>query len=198
MDKNLVKTQSEIAQKIVGSLQARVSPTAKQGNNSIVLLDCSSSMDTFTDGGIRRIDALQTALKAITANRNVKFRLFEFNNKVFEARVDDCFIPSGGTRLAEALEVMADHKPSTLTIITDGEPDNPSAALAAAEQLNCTINTIFVGDPYNIEAIEFCKSLALLRNGQFASNPLEAQTLALLPKTLNLMLTDGRPGPIAL
>jgi hypothetical protein len=196
MENKPIKAQSEIAKKITNSLRERINPSAAQ---SIVLLDLSSSMNNFTDGGFRRIDALQSALKSIPAN--TRFRLFGFNDGVYEESIDSVFSPAGGTRLAEALVVMREQRPSNLTIITDGEPDNAFAALSAAKELNCTINTIFVGDPHNYDAIRFCRALAAQHNGQFASNPLEAKTLALLPKTINLMLTDGKPreqGPIAL
>lgn len=195
MDNKPVKTQSDIAKKITNSLRERIDPSAR-GGTSIILLDLSASMDYLTDGGLRRIDALQAALRSLP--KNTSFKLFGFNDQVYEESVESIFRPAGGTMLAEALVFIAEQQPRNLTIITDGEPNNSEMALIKASHLNCTINVIFVGDPRNWDAIQFCRALAAQQNGQFASNPLEARTLALLPKTLNLMLTDGRPGPIAL
>jgi Mg-chelatase subunit ChlD len=206
MPNNLVKTQSEIATTMISKLRQRVNPLLAQAQSkSILLLDTSSSMGYLVDGGMRRIDMLKNALANL--NPGSFERTFAFNNDVREVNLEtDPLLPQGGTELAAALRHVGQFAPQNLVLITDGEPNGMQLgiqqALQAAASLQAKINCIFVGDPSNYAAIEFCRQLAAQQGGQFASNPLEAKTIKMLPDTIRLMLSDGGSqdgkGPIAL
>lgn len=187
---NIIKSQSEIAKSMIHSLRERVNP--RRNSTSVVLLDISGSMAQFTNSEITRMEALKNALNTLSKD-GISFRLFAFSDDVEEISVEHHLEPTEGTDLAKALRRMLQEPISVLTIITDGEPNSRKDALNEARKLTCPINVVFVGNENDRATIEFCKQLANQHNGQFAANYLGIDSMKMLPRTLKLMLSDGRP-----
>lgn len=137
--------------------------------SNIVLLDTSSSME-LPVGTKRRIDILARILEGVMA-KAPNTRLFGFGSETVELEnvVTDYGIdlpePDGSTALAEALEVIAPLKPGLVIVISDGEPNDPKAAIAIGKTLGCRINTYYCGDEGNRAAIAFLRDLSLCSKG---------------------------------
>jgi hypothetical protein len=126
----------------------------------VVLVDVSSSMAATAEGRSRRIDIAQAALDAtlptvpdaiVIAFHSVAFTV-EPNGRLPE--------PAGGTNLAGAIDVAAKYSPTSLLVLSDGQPDNAPAALTAARRLNAQISTIFCGEATDPDAAMFLQELA--------------------------------------
>ncbi len=122
------------------------------------LVDTSGSMIELS-GARRRIDIVRDVLENVL--REAPARVFAFDNYTRELDGPSALPePSGGTVLDRALEQIAAVRPEPLIVISDGEPFNAEAALAAARTLSTHITTIFVGDERNHAAIAFLRALA--------------------------------------
>jgi hypothetical protein len=121
-------------------------------------------------GARRRIDVLGDILAAVLPN-TPGTRLFSFNSVCTELpeaiTVHGVHLPEpgGSTALHAALETIAPLHPNPLLIISDGEPDDGKAALAAASNLHCVIQTFYCGDESNRAAVSFLRDLALCSKG---------------------------------
>jgi uncharacterized protein with von Willebrand factor type A (vWA) domain len=136
------------------------------GSTPCLLLDVSGSM-SHREGERRRIDLLAEALAhALPA---AGCRVLAFSHSVqeltgLEPRRPKLPEPGGGTDLAAALQAVAHltPRPDRLLVISDGEPDDPQAALTAARALRpMTIHSIFVGDDRDHAAKGFMRALAI-------------------------------------
>ncbi len=125
----------------------------------LVLLDTSGSMGELA-GARRRIDVLAAVLQQVLPGAPGA-RLFAFDSIVREldgaSRLPE---PAGGTALHVALGALAPLQPQLVIIVSDGEPDDAEAALAAARDLHCQIATHFVGDERDHAAVAFVRALA--------------------------------------
>jgi hypothetical protein len=132
---------------------------------AILLLDTSSSMTTAI-GSRRRIDVLADVLSSVLST-NPSVRLFSFNSTITELIEPATNLPEpgGSTALHRAIDYVASLQPALLIVISDGEPDDARAALAAAGNLNCVIETFYCGDETNRAAIGFLRDLALCSRG---------------------------------
>jgi hypothetical protein len=125
----------------------------------VILLDVSSSMAELI-GSRRRIDVLGDILKQVLPAA-AGARLVAFNSTVFEVQSDAPLPqPAGSTELHSALQHVAPWKPCRVVVISDGEPSQPEAALAAARALGCEIVTYFAGDESNHAATAFLRALS--------------------------------------
>jgi hypothetical protein len=126
---------------------------------TVILLDTSTSM-AEPIGSRRRIDVLEAILHQLLPS-TPGVRLFAFSSAVREieqhARLPE---PEGGTALHLALAHAASLAPARVVIISDGEPDDADAALAAARGLGCAVATYFAGSDDNHTAIAFLRALA--------------------------------------
>jgi hypothetical protein len=160
------------------SLRQRTTSLALRAESNILLLDISGSMDTRIEGSKRRIDCLWDIVQQMRAS-TIPFRTAvfsygcEWNDAVIQPQTQS------STNLAGALDFIAQARPQQVTIVTDGEPDSIEEALEAAKRLECKINVLFVGDPYNKAAIEFCRALAQACNGSYAESALTSEQLQL-------------------
>jgi hypothetical protein len=64
-----------------------------------------------------------------------------------------------------ALEYLLPSRLQRVIVISDGEPDDPQAAITAARALRCVISTYFCGDERNRAAMAFLRTLALCSRG---------------------------------
>lgn len=130
------------------------------GGLTVILLDTSSSM-ALPVGNRRRADVLADILGALPVTAGI--RRVSFNSVVTEIGADAWPEPGGGTALAQALTFAAAMNPAHVVIISDGEPDNADAAMAAARDLGargCQIETYFCGDERCHAATAFLRALA--------------------------------------
>lgn len=131
----------------------------------VLLLDVSSSMNLPAARGQRRIDVLQAALRHVLPD-SPGTRVVAFNDIVTEieprATVPE---PEGRTALHLALLHAMRWQPAKVIIVSDGEPDDKQAAIAAARALGCVIETIHCGPEDDRAAIGFLKTLALCSRG---------------------------------
>ncbi len=134
------------------------------GQGVVILCDLSGSM-AESAGGRTKIEQLQEALDSVL-NAQPTAQVVGFNSTAFSllgGRLPD---PSGGTALHLGLEEVARHRPGKTVVISDGLPDSPEAALAAAERLAGIIDVIYCGPDSAAEAIEFMRRLARAGGGR--------------------------------
>jgi len=155
----------------------------------VLLLDVSASMG---EGRPRRIDVLWRAVSRLKTPAS-RWRVAAFSSRCRWVDLQTCPEPHGSTDLAGAFGEIGKVRPSSVTLITDGQPDDAAAAHAAGLLRKCPINICFVGDDDDTQAVEFCRRLCEATKGTFAT---EALTLAALEKTrhtIRKMLGEGTP-----
>lgn len=154
----------------------------------VILLDVSDSMAERA-GARRRIDHLREALAQVAAPEHI---LIAFSSAAARiATPADLPAPSGGTALELAISEASRHNPRASLVISDGEPTNPDAALAAAELLPGTIDVIYCGDESNREAVDFMRRLARLGCGQYAGHSWAHHGAPQLAATMRRLLLTG-------
>jgi hypothetical protein len=134
---------------------------------AVILADISTSM-VLPEGSRRRCDLLEDVLQQVLGT-DPTARVIAFGSTVQELpglepganlRLPE---PAGSTALHLALEHVAKGpKPSRLVVISDGQPDDPQAALSAARVLApIIIDAMFVGADGDRAAIGFMNALRL-------------------------------------
>jgi Mg-chelatase subunit ChlD len=133
---------------------------------SLLLVDCSGSMDTrLSATGERRIDALRKVVADIRQDHPVPVAAFgRLRGRVLVEVVESIPEPSGTTPLDTAIEFGQAQGATHLVVVTDGEPNSESAAIAAAQRFGGPIDVFFVGDP-NTHGAAFAARLAALTGG---------------------------------
>lgn len=130
---------------------------------TVILIDASSSMDTPVMGGKRRIDLLSAILENVLTPG---MHLVAFSDTLVPLEPGQRLPePGGSTAMHLALEHAATLSPKSVIVISDGQPDDDKAALAAARALKCIISTFYCGDESDRRAISFLRSLALCSRG---------------------------------
>jgi hypothetical protein len=155
----------------------------------VLLLDVSASMG---EGRPRRIDVLWDAVRRLKTPHS-RWRVAVFSRHCRWADVREVPEPHGNTDLAEAFKEIGQVRPSSVTLITDGQPDDTEAAHAAGLLLNCPINICFVGDEDETRAVEFCRRLCEATKGTFATEVLTLAAIEKTTHTIRKMLGDGTP-----
>lgn len=132
--------------------QVRLRPRA-----AFVLADVSASM-AESAGARRKIDVLDEALGPVRGNA----RLIAFGAEPREIEPGRPLPwPSGSTALHLALAMIARHNPTHVLVISDGHPDDPRAALMAADRLGpVRIDVIYCGPEGDYVGIDFMRRLA--------------------------------------
>lgn len=134
---------------------------------AVALADTSGSM-AQREGSRRRIDLLADVLQQVLT-ADPAFRIIAFGSVPEELtgtepgtnlRLPE---PCGSTALHLALEHVArGPRPTRVVVISDGSPDDPQAALAAAKTLApITIDAYYVGPDDDRAAIGFMRALSL-------------------------------------
>lgn len=159
---------------VVGSLGA----IAKQNGQSLAqtflscevvcLVDTSGSMGAHDGGnGQTRYERACSELAVLQGDLPGKIGVISFSDGTMFCPNGTPFDFGGGTDLAGALQFakVAD-VPGAMRfiVISDGEPDDPAAALAIASNYHNRIDTIFCG-PENGHGREFLRRLAKASGG---------------------------------
>lgn len=140
-EKSLVRRQLE------ESLTNTVEELLNGDDVVMLLIDCSSSMDTKMKNRKTRIDGLKEVVAGIKAQGHVPMIAF---GGPFDAQVrfvDGVPEPDGGTPLHLAIPFAKEYGATRLVVISDGEPDLREQCLIEARNFNGRIDVAFVGDP---------------------------------------------------
>lgn len=137
----------------------------RAGSGVVVLCDTSSSMDESA-GRRRKIDHLRDAVDGVIADLPDAVIVAFDSSPRRVTLAADIPEPSGGTALHLALDEAARQRPAKTIVVSDGQPDSETTALAAAERLPGVIDVIFCGRDSDAAALDFMRRLARLGGGQ--------------------------------
>lgn len=191
-----MNTMHALRQTVPGSLQAQAQASGATFAETflscdlIALVDVSGSMQaTDAPGGATRYDAACRELATLQASHPGKLGVIAFSTS-------PVFCPGGrppllaaGTDLAAALDYahLVDGL-CELVVISDGEPNDQSAALKAAGRYReSTISCVFVG-PKGGPGADFLRKLAAASRGQSVT---AEKTAKLAAKIETLLLAAG-------
>lgn len=159
--------------------------------DAIVVVDVSGSMASpDSRGGRKRYDVALEELAALQGAMPGKVAVIAFSD-------GPIFCPAGappflgsGTNLLGALQFakVADMPDMRFIVVSDGQPNEPDAAIALARTFQGRIDTVFVGPETDRYSREYMARLASARGGQAV---LAAQVKELAAKVERLLLTEG-------
>lgn len=154
-----------------------------KGDDFVVLADVSASMAEMA-GTRPKIDVLREALASAPPARIVAF-----SSAVCEVASPLLLpAPSGGTAMHLALDHAARMRPSRTLVISDGEPEDETKALLAAEAVPGVIDVLYCGSETNHAAINFMMRLARAGCGRYATRDIRKAPEQLAP-SVRAMLT---------
>lgn len=167
---------SKYLKKAPGSLEAM----ADQSNlpmeevfmsvENIILMDCSSSMDTRDcEGNQTRWQVAKIELETLQKQLPGKIALICFNNEPVFCPTGIPVKASGGTQLYDALKYIepADGTDIGFYLISDGEPFSENTCIELAKKFETPINCIFVGSKHeSYSGMEFLNKLAAATRGK--------------------------------
>lgn len=171
---------------MIGGIQV-VPERAEDTTAQVILCDTSGSMIG------RRIERLKEQLGAILKDSPARLAAFSTGFAWIES-VDRLPAPDGSTRLAEALEQVAKAWPTSVLVISDGEPNDPDAAIAAASLIPGVIHTLFVGDD-DKRGVAFMSRLARAGGGNFAHRSLD-RNVQIGDAVRSMLALDAPPMPM--
>jgi uncharacterized protein with von Willebrand factor type A (vWA) domain len=160
---------------------ARAQERMSRPRRKVILADVSSSMAERA-GSRRKIDVLADAL----ATAPDQATLVAFSSHVTPVRSAKMLpAPSGGTALHLALDHAHALEATHVLVISDGHPDDPSAALTVADRLDARIDVVYCGPDNDASGMAFMSRLA--RNGG-AAHHRNAASQQFLTDTRRLMI----------
>ena len=161
---------------------------------AVILVDVSGSMAAL-EGSRRRVDILTDILRQVLPGapgaRVIAFSSLPQELLGIEPVQLHLPEPAGGTALHLALQGLADGpRPDRIVVITDGQVDDPGAALSAARRLApVTIDTFYCGSDGDARALGFLRALSLAGGtGRGITGPRSLTQAAALAAELRLRL----------
>jgi len=190
MNNNQIQSNKAVAGSLAAQAQQKGQSLAEIfiSADCIVLVDTSGSMGMSDGMENTRYERACDELKKIQNSMPGKICVISFSDETM-------FCPSGvpwdygsGTDLARALKFskIADVPDMRFIVISDGQPDDPQAAINAANQYNNRIDTIFIGGSSN-EGQAFLERLANASGGKAARD----FSAAKLSDTVKGLLSNG-------
>jgi Mg-chelatase subunit ChlD len=162
MSTAIVKTQSAIDRLNRSLEKSSLDDLVKaRTRRSLLLVDCSDSMNGRIRSGERKITALRSVVKGLRETHPVPVAAFGSGGTIL---VDEVPEPCGSTPLHTAIEYGRREGATHLVVVTDGQPDSESAAFAEARQFGHPIDVFYIGDGGDSGAI-FAAELAKLTGG---------------------------------
>jgi hypothetical protein len=127
----------------------------RTAENSVLLIDVSTSMDAHMKNGKKRIQGLREVVVGLQAKKPttlIAFGLRPFDETGLEKRDEVGFVTEvpeaqGGTPLAQGIDFARSNGFGRAVVISDGEPNDDRAAMESAMAFGGRIDVIFVGDP---------------------------------------------------
>jgi uncharacterized protein with von Willebrand factor type A (vWA) domain len=135
----------------------------------IIVVDTSGSMsDRDSRGGKSRYDVACDELRALQGSMPGKIAVISFSSDVIFNPTGIPQYQGGGTDLAKALRFckQSDVPGIRFILISDGQPDDPSGALAMAKTYVNKISTIYCGPEDRPTGRDFLEKLAKLTGGE--------------------------------
>jgi len=142
----------------------------KSSTNAVLLLDVSYSMNAPMLNGKTRITGLREAVTGILKNRpGTTMAAFGLTPQIDPPKGEVEFVTvvpdaQGGTPLAEAIMFAGTNGFGRCVVISDGAPNDRSAAIDAARTFGGQIDVLFVGDAGD-PGSDFLDELARLTGG---------------------------------
>lgn len=136
--------------------------------NCIVIVDTSGSMNTHDDLPQTRYERACNELAALQNSMPGKIAVLAFSDQVMFCPDGIPYQYGGGTDLAKALKFakLADLPGMRMILISDGEPNDPSAALEVAKTFKTKIDVIYIGNESLPTGRNFLQKLANATGGQ--------------------------------
>jgi Mg-chelatase subunit ChlD len=153
----------------------------------VVLVDTSGSMGSpDSRGGRSRYDVACEELAALQTGLPGKIAVISFSDRTMFCPDGIPFNLRGGTDLAGALRFarVADVPGMRFIIVSDGEPDEPQAALNEAAKYRAQIDVIYVGSETSPLGRDYLTQLARLSGGTTVT----AEAAKQLASTAQLLL----------
>ena len=148
---------------------------------TVLALDTSGSMSSLCLNGKTRSQSLMDAIKDLPSLPTITFGL---GVHLFDSQSQADLTPNGGTPMQEAIDLAKSEGFTHIIIVTDGQPNDPSGALAAAIDLK--VDAIYVSDP---PVPEF---LIRLTGGNVGNINIDSQSFAKeLTSAIRGLLTQG-------
>ena len=135
----------------------------------LVLVDVSGSMEAQdAQGNKSRYEAACSELASLQNDMPGKIAVIAFSKQTVFCPNGTPLNMGGGTDLAGALKFakVADVPDMRFVVISDGQPDSPSAALAMAKDYQNRIDTIYCGPELSPFGREFLVELAKCSGGK--------------------------------
>lgn len=185
--RNLVSAAAQRLPVETGKVAAQQARLNRRAGSVVILADVSRSMSSAAWGDVRKIDVLRDAVAVARSNRPGTM-LVAFSADARE--VDSIPEPESSTDLANALEAVRQHDPGVTLLISDGQPDDPAAALRIARTWRGVIDVLYVGPEGDTKAIEFMRSLAAAAAGSVHVNDVQRTggDVRQLGQTITLLL----------
>lgn len=133
----------------------------------IVIVDVSGSMDAHDSrGGRSRYDVACEELRNLQAHLPGKIAVVTFSDNVEFCPHGLPIYQGGGTDLAQALRfIQVADGTVRFIVISDGQPNDETQALAVARKLTSTIDCIYVGPEIEYGGARFLEELARAAGG---------------------------------
>ncbi|MEW5425090.1 hypothetical protein [Amorphus sp. 3PC139-8] len=155
---------------------------------ALICADVSGSMQAPAWGGRAKIEILREAIAAIMGEGGRRLITFSSRPTVDAPGIGPA---GGGTDLAAALAACRELGPSHTLVVSDGQPDSSTAALAEAERLPGIIDVLYIGPDSDRAAMDFMRQLARTGMGACRSADI-ARTQVALAREIRLMIEHHR------
>ncbi|NLX36052.1 MAG: VWA domain-containing protein [Chloroflexi bacterium] len=156
--------------------------------DAMVIIDVSGSMGmTDSRGGLSRYEVALEELAKLQASMPGKVAVVAFSDGAQFVPGGVPMMLGGGTDLAGALRFarIVDGTGMRFVVVSDGEPDDESAAMTEAQMFEARIDTVYVGPERYPAGRSFLQRLAAASGGQSVTAD-RAQELAAQVETLLL------------
>ncbi len=158
---------------------------------AVIICDISASMSASDSrGGLSRHAVACSELARLQREMPGKLAVIEFSAMPMFVPGGILSAPQSSTDLAAALRFarVADVPGMRFFIISDGIPDDATAALAEARQYKAHISTVYVGPEGESSGREFLAQLAAVTGG----SAVKAERVMELADTMTRLLQAGR------
>ena len=187
----IAKASVSLPQKTGAVQRAQERIDRVSGGSTAVLADVSGSMASPAWGGRSKHSLLRDAITSTF--RPGQHELLAFSSRV-QRLTNPAMLPEpgGGTALHLALQGALELNPGRILLISDGEPDDESAALAVATRFPGVIDVLYIGPDSNAAAMRFLRTLAMAGHGRYHGSDIARVGQPSLTNTIQHLLAGPR------